>query len=373
MGMFDFLGSDDVEPQILMPDYQTAFGKQVGKRSRKYLNDFYKKNPSGMTADQLSSLQGISDLAGRGQSAGGAANSWLHQMLGGNGLNGQQNQLASLLASGGMVNPAMDETRRIAMGGDVGKNPWLSGMYDQAAGRVTDNFNKSVIPGMDTSFAQSGRLGSGAYAKLRGDAEKQLGQTLGDMGTSMYGNAYQSDMAAKNAMLGQYAGMGQQDVMNRLAGSQMYDQGRANQLGAMGQAGNVQNLRYDDLNRLYGTANQRANGYWGQMQQGAGLMGQLQGGQGIQGQQGVNGFGQLLQLGMTGAGLWAMSDRRLKRDVTRIGELPSGLPVYTYRYVWDADAPVWRVGVMADEAQEVIPHAVAEHESGYLMVDYAYV
>jgi hypothetical protein len=277
-----------------------------------------------------------------------------------------------MLTSGGMVNPAMEETRRIAMGGDVGKNPWLSGMYDQAAGRVTDNFNKSVIPGMDTQFAQSGRLGSGSYAKLRGDAEKQLGQTLGDMGTSMYGQAYSSDMAAKNAMLGQYAGMGQQDVQNRLMGSQMYDQGRANQLGAMGQAGNVQNLRYDDLNRLYGAANQRANGFWGQMQQGAGVMGQLQGGQATGGTPGVDGFQQLLQMGMQGAGIAAMfSDRRLKRDVSRIGELPSGLPVYSFRYTWDDSA--WHVGVMAQEAQEVIPHAVAEHESGYLMVDYRYV
>jgi hypothetical protein len=176
-------------------------------------------------------------------------------------------------------------------------------MYDQAAGRVTDNFNNSVIPGMDTSFAQSGRLGSGAYAKLRGDSEKQLGQTLGDMGTSMYGQAYQSDMAAKNAMLGQYAGMGQQDIGNRLAGANLYGQGQQNQLGAMGQSGNVQNLRYDDLNRLYGVADQQANGYWNQMKQGAGVMGQLQGGQAVGGQQGVSGFGQLAGLGMTGLGL----------------------------------------------------------------------
>jgi hypothetical protein len=306
MGMFDFLGSEDTESEILMPGYQKKFGDQTGKRTRKYLNDFYDKNPTGMTQGQTDSLRGIQDLAGQGNSAGGAANSWLNRMLGGNGLNGQQNQLAGMLTSGGMVNPAMEETRRIAMGGDVGNNPHLAGMYNQAAGRVTDNFNKSVIPGMDTQFANSGRLGSGAYAKLRGDAEKQLGHTLGDMGTSMYGQAYQSDMAAKNAMLGQYAGMGQQDVQNRLSGANLYGQGQQNQLGAMGQAGNVQNLRYDDLNRLYSGANQQANGYWNQMQQGAGIMGQLQGGQAVQGQPGVNGFGQALQLGMTGLGIGGM-------------------------------------------------------------------
>jgi hypothetical protein len=306
MGMFDFLGQDEVDPQILMPDYQTAFGKQVGKRSRKYLNDFYKKNPTGMTDDQSGSLKGISDLAGQGNSAGGVANHWLNQMLAGNGLNSQQNMVANDLAMGRFTNPAAAEVQRIAMGGDVGKNPHLAGMYDQAAGRVTDNFNKSVVPGMDTAFAHSGRLGSGSYAKLRGEAEKSLGQTLGDMGTSMYGQAYSNDMAAKNAMLGQFAGMGQQDINNRLAGVGIYSQGQQNQLGAMGQAGNVQNLRYDDLNRLYGAANQRANGFWGQMQQGADVMGRLQGGQATGGTPGVSGFGQLAQLGMQGAALGGM-------------------------------------------------------------------
>lgn len=64
----------------------------------------------------------------------------------------------------------------------------------------------------------------------------------------------------------------------------------------------------------------------------------------------------------------AFSDRRLKRDIQRIGTLPNGLPVYSFRYLWD-DA-VHR-GVMADEVRAVMPAAVHTHESGYDMVDYA--
>lgn len=65
-----------------------------------------------------------------------------------------------------------------------------------------------------------------------------------------------------------------------------------------------------------------------------------------------------------------LSDIRLKRDIRRIGALPSGLPVYEFRYLW-SDEPM--VGVMAQEALGVVPEAVSMHESGFLMVDYSRV
>jgi hypothetical protein len=70
----------------------------------------------------------------------------------------------------------------------------------------------------------------------------------------------------------------------------------------------------------------------------------------------------------TAASAGAFSDIRLKRDIERVGELPSGLPVYDFRYLW-SDEP-YR-GVMAHEAAEIFPDAVSAHESGYLTVDYS--
>lgn len=67
------------------------------------------------------------------------------------------------------------------------------------------------------------------------------------------------------------------------------------------------------------------------------------------------------------AALMYFSDRRLKRDIRRIGVLPNGLPTYSFRYRWD---DVQRRGVMADEVRKVMPSAVHAHESGYDMVDY---
>jgi hypothetical protein len=47
-----------------------------------------------------------------------------------------------------------------------------------------------------------------------------------------------------------------------------------------------------------------------------------------------------------------ISDRRLKTNITRIGALPSGLPVYRYNYIWSAET---YIGVMAQEALQFFP------------------
>jgi hypothetical protein len=61
------------------------------------------------------------------------------------------------------------------------------------------------------------------------------------------------------------------------------------------------------------------------------------------------------------------SDVRLKTDVRFLGVASNGLPTYRFRYVWGGPE---QVGHMAHEVRERYPHAVHEHESGFLMVDY---
>lgn len=64
----------------------------------------------------------------------------------------------------------------------------------------------------------------------------------------------------------------------------------------------------------------------------------------------------------------AASDRRLKKNISRIGTLDSGLGVYKFDYVWGGGK--W-VGVMADEVENIFPEAVIVHPSGYKMVNYS--
>jgi hypothetical protein len=80
-------------------------------------------------------------------------------------------------------------------------------------------------------------------------------------------------------------------------------------------------------------------------------------------------MGGLFQMGAAAIPLMRFSDIRLKRDVVRVGELPSSLPEYEWTYIWGG--PRYR-GVMAHEAREVFPDAVVSI-GGYLAVDYSKV
>ena len=61
------------------------------------------------------------------------------------------------------------------------------------------------------------------------------------------------------------------------------------------------------------------------------------------------------------------SDRRLKENIVKIGQLLNGLFVYSFNYLWDKEP---RIGVMSDEVRELIPEAVLVHSSGYDVVNY---
>jgi hypothetical protein len=61
----------------------------------------------------------------------------------------------------------------------------------------------------------------------------------------------------------------------------------------------------------------------------------------------------------------AFSDKRLKSNIVRLGTHPIGVGIYEYDIFGGR-----QIGVMAQELMEVMPEAVHQHPSGYLMVDY---
>lgn len=62
-----------------------------------------------------------------------------------------------------------------------------------------------------------------------------------------------------------------------------------------------------------------------------------------------------------------VSDARLKRDITLVGQAANGLPLYTYRYV--GQSGVYQ-GVMAQDVLEHSPNAIVPLPFGFLGVDY---
>ena len=69
----------------------------------------------------------------------------------------------------------------------------------------------------------------------------------------------------------------------------------------------------------------------------------------------------------SGGHCYCYSDRRLKRNIHKIGQLENGLNVYTFNYIWDS---ALTVGVMADEVRKVKPEAVI-NINGFDLVDYS--
>lgn len=72
-------------------------------------------------------------------------------------------------------------------------------------------------------------------------------------------------------------------------------------------------------------------------------------------------------LGQLASG-FAMSDRRLKKNITKIGKY-GDVNLYTYSYIHEENKS--RIGVMADEVAKVYPEALGPaRDDGYLSVDY---
>lgn len=57
------------------------------------------------------------------------------------------------------------------------------------------------------------------------------------------------------------------------------------------------------------------------------------------------------------SGIFTLSDRRLKENLREVGDLRGVLPVYEYNYIGQDQK---RVGVMAQDAEKVVPDAVVQ-------------
>ncbi|MDB5699724.1 MAG: tail fiber protein [Alphaproteobacteria bacterium] len=75
-------------------------------------------------------------------------------------------------------------------------------------------------------------------------------------------------------------------------------------------------------------------------------------------------------IGSVASAFASKSERRLKRDIEKIGE-HRGLGLYTYNYIWDPIDRAPRTGLMVDEVERIAPHALGPLIDGDKTVDYA--
>jgi hypothetical protein len=67
-------------------------------------------------------------------------------------------------------------------------------------------------------------------------------------------------------------------------------------------------------------------------------------------------------------GAAAISDRRVKQNISKVGVLDNGLPVYSFQYIWGGPQ---QIGLMAQDVEKVNPSAVVENDAGIKMVNYS--
>jgi len=89
-------------------------------------------------------------------------------------------------------------------------NPYLDRLFGAQSRAVTEAYNRTVLPQIETRFAQAGRLGSGAYEGARGQAEDELATNLRDLAGDVYGRGFEAERGRQLEAGGQLAQMGLQ-------------------------------------------------------------------------------------------------------------------------------------------------------------------
>lgn len=149
-----------------------------------------------------------------------------------------------------------------------------------------------------------------------------------------------------------------------------YNAERGRMDGAAGRAGGIASADYLPVQGLLSSL-QASKAPFDLASQYAGGLGGLLGGYQTQSQpSGIlnNLIGAGAQLG---SAAFMASERRVKRDVEQVGELPDGLNIYRFNYVWDDEATPQTVGVMVDEVQALRPWALGPVVDGIQTVDYS--
>jgi hypothetical protein len=252
-------------------------------------------------------------------------------------------------------------------------NPATDGMIAAAMRDSNRAVSEGTLPQLARSDALSGNTMSTKDAISRGIVERGLADKTADVSSNIRGqqfanglslaeNGRQADNSAILSALNSTAGQGNSAVGTGVGaiGSGLQQQGGLFDIANAGGAGMQQNTQ-NQIDNSKGMSEYANNSMWQQLQNLMSVVGGQQWGSQSSGTQTATSTPSLWNtigsgLGMASS-LYKLSDRRMKRDIVRLGFLPNGLPVYSYRYI-DGEEP--EVGLMAQDVEKVKPEAVVE-------------
>ncbi|WP_203426183.1 tail fiber domain-containing protein [Sinorhizobium sp. BG8] len=190
-------------------------------------------NPAAATAAKIASGQ---NGTAPGTSTLTAGQNWTNAAL------GAQQAQSKALASGN--NPAMDYLRSTASGAEVGNNPYLDQMVANQQTKIADQLKTVINPQIDSQAASLGRMGSGAYASQRNNAESTAANAMAQVATDMYGNQYNTDKDRQMSAAGQYGNFYNSDQQNQMQVNANLANTSAQQQGIRTDAANSLNNQY---------------------------------------------------------------------------------------------------------------------------------
>jgi hypothetical protein len=154
--------------------------------------------------------------------------------------------------------------------------------------------------------------------------------------------------------------------INRIASDQALSRLLSGFTGAFGAYGSVADLESNLVNQGLAIEQARSAAQQGSAQAGAALA--------QAGTPAKNSFFSDLVMESAKAYAASKSDKKLKTNIRKVGQLASGLNTYFWDWTEEAKKLVGNqmtFGVIAQEAIEVFPEAISKDSNGYLQVDYA--
>lgn len=256
---------------------------------------------------------------------------------------------------------------------DPNSNPYLKDTFNSAADAVTRQYQTATAPQTAGAMESAGRYGSGAYNNQVKNNQLNLGTSLNNLATNIYGGNYQTERGNQMTAAGQAGGINSAQYINPTAALQAGNQQQT-------QRQNVDNNAMAAYNYNRDQPTNALNNYLAQIGGNYGTSGMTQSGASspyytnpaATGLGAGLGVASLFSGGQNSAAsgignIFSKSDRRLKVDIRPIGKSFDGQNLYLYRFLGEMQ---WHVGLMAQEVEALRPDAVMEIE-GVKHVDYA--
>jgi len=135
-----------------------------------------------------------------------------------------QRQEQRAMGGSPVVGAAQSEALKTIQGDYLNSNPYLNQAMQTAARPLLQNFQDTILPGIQSGFSGRGRYGSGLQAYQQQKAGENLMTQLGDIGTRMSYADYGAERGRQQQALG---------LAPELAAQDYVDIGQLAQTGAM--------------------------------------------------------------------------------------------------------------------------------------------